>query len=328
MISNLKVTKKLIKLARKHPKIALTSTLAFVTAIVLALSLPHGSKGQQEIGDSRPTVIIENITDTGEIKQDLPPSPLFLGTDISIDPGTTLTLEPGSGHVGTVRVSTQAELIMIDGDYALVLYNIPQEKYGYDLSHDHRRMGYVPYENIRPLASQFSETAAPYERYVCFDKATRIRIEKSDSGILTTARKGDYARVIGSVYSPEWSDEEWYIVAYGNFIGYMEGKNGKFITREEMIEIINTPNVYLRINGTNVNLRSEPTKDNKNVKKRLNKGSEAQVLDHQNGWYHVLYNGLEGYISDELTCLEEYSSKKIPNGLENLHFENSNEKTI
>ena len=328
MIGNLKVTDKLIELAKEHPKITLTGTLAFITAMVLAFTIPSGGiEEDNTIGDVRPPSI-ERKVDDKEIEPTKAPI-VYSGFDVSLNQGATLTLEPGGGaYVGKVRVSNQAKIVLIDGDYALVLYNVPQEKYNYDLSHDHRRLGYVPLESVRALGGHLTESAAPDERYVCFDNNTRIRIDMDEGGILTTAKKGDYARIVGVVYGPEWSDDEWYIVAYDNFIGYMHGKNGTFISRDEMIDIINSSRMYLRITGTDVNLRREPKKEKKNVEKSLNKGDEALVLDHSNGWYHVIFNGVEGYISDELTCLEEIYVKKVPNGLENLHFENSSEKTI
>jgi len=331
MISNLKVTDKLIELAKKHPKTTIIGSLAFITAVILAFTLHSGGVEEEKnnMGDVRPPIIEKKQ----EEEEKIPPAPtpfvVYSGFDVAIDLGTTLTLEPGGGsYVGKVRVNNQAEIVLVDGEYTLVLYNVPQEQYNYDLSHDHRRLGYVPSENVKPLAGHTTESASPDERYVCFDNNTRIVVDMDDKAILTTALKGTYARVVGDVYKPEWSDDEWYIVAYGNFIGYMQGKNGTFISRDQMLDIINSSRMYLRITGTDVNLRSEPKKEKKNVEIRLNKGDEAIVLGHSNGWYHVIFKGIEGYISDEVTCLEEIYVKRIPEGLENLHFENSSQKTI
>ena len=334
MVSNINYSNKLVKLLKDHKKLAITGvSLIGVAGLVLGLTSGDITKGKVE-NYQQPPAVVEHLNTNSNSQNSS--TERYNGFDIAVDEGTKITIEPrhDSSYVGTVRVSQNAKLLMIDGEYALISYNIPQEKYNYDLSHDHTRLGFVPLETVHSLSSYTNlfENVGRDNRYVQFDHSTRIRNEMGDGGILTTANEGDYARVVGQVLTPEWSNDEWYVVAYngsnGTFLGYMEGRNGKFISQDEMAEIIDTEREYLRVTGNDVNMRSEPEKDRKNVQTKLNNGDEALLLGRQDGWYHVSYGGYSGYISSELDCLEVIRDKKLPNGIETLHFEAPEQKSM
>lgn len=337
MVKNLTVKDKLVDVVKKHPGKVTLSFAALATAVVMLFTSLGGGK------DETPNEVPQNPAYTTEMPTpepdviDDPTLPIHYSEwNITIDEGTKITVEPqrDGAYVGTVRRSEDAKLLMIDGDYALVLYNIPQERYDYDLSHDHIRLGYVPVDTIHSARESgiLPESVLKDGRYVHFDRSTRIRNQKDDGGILTTARKGDYARVIGAVESPEWSDEEWYVVAYngsnGTYIGYIEGKNGTFITEQEMWDIANTEYEYFTITGNDVNLRRTPEKKDGNVETRLDKGDTGLVLGTENGWRHVMCNGYEGYISTEVTCVETRIERRTPTGLETLHLTQPEQKTM
>lgn len=60
-----------------------------------------------------------------------------------------------------------------------------------------------------------------------------------------------------------------------------------------------TKTEYLCISSINVNLRSKPSPSGSVVGKILPK-TTVTVLDHNtSGWYHVSYNGMEGYVIDK-----------------------------
>lgn len=343
-ISNLNVREKLTEIVEKYPGRVALSAAAIVTAVALLITFISG-KGKDspsEVAES-PQQIVELVDQQPEeyfINVEKEPGFHSSEWDITIDAGTRITTEPrrDSGYVGTVRASEDAKLLMLDGDYALVLYNVPQEKYDYDLNHDHRRIGYVPIDTVHSNREdgRLFEPLSKDTRYVKFDRAARIRNRMYDDdggGILTTSRPGDYARVVGSVLTPEWDDTEIYVVAYnspkGTFLGFMEGRNGTFISEQEMIDVINTEYSYLNITGTDVNLRRTPTTNENNVITRLNKGASGILLeDSPPGWYHFVGEGCDGYISQTVNCIQIVKEKRVPSGIEGLHFDEHNDDLV
>ncbi|MDO4978813.1 MAG: L,D-transpeptidase family protein [Candidatus Saccharibacteria bacterium] len=55
-----------------------------------------------------------------------------------------------------------------------------------------------------------------------------------------------------------------------------------------------TPFVYCDVNA-GLNLREGPSTESKKLT-TLHRGAAAAVIGEENGWYHVIYNGIEGYL--------------------------------
>ena len=64
-------------------------------------------------------------------------------------------------------------------------------------------------------------------------------------------------------------------------------------------------------NGGKVNVRKLP-EDKARIVMTVKKGTTIEVLDHSDGWYHIRYNGKEGYIKDSFVkLLSESIGKEI-----------------
>ena len=323
-IKNLKVYKKIEDFVKKNPVVTAMAALTVVVSIV-AVSIPHdtgiiNTSPIIPIVETREPIPRETATPTPKKSSNSG------GHTVLINSGIRLRLEPSSDseYIMTTLGGVAASLVGISDDYALVKYT--------DYAKDHTRLGYVPCDSISLFSSDVSPIASLDTCYVRFNKdGARIRNEMDENpnarNILINSKKGDYAKVLGVVSSSDLEKEDWYIVTYENFIGYMHGRNGEFISKEEMQTILDTEERLIKINGTNVNFRKTPSKGN-NVIMTLNKNDIVKVIAADSDWYYVEFNGVQGYLSKELTCIEEYTDKITPKGLEHLHFvQNSDVKT-
>lgn len=329
-MKNMTFYEKVKELSEKNPKKAtLIKTSAVVgLVVVLIILIAHKPVSDVNLPEPTPTPVVEmgDVRPPGSVieedKED--EIPQYIGYDIMVDAGTRMRLEPmrESSYVETIGDTTVANLIAIDGEYALISHKNSTDSY--------TRLGYVPLDRISPISGELHPSAYTCNEYVNFTE-NKVRIRSSmdtdhnAGNIVVNGKKGDYGKIVAVIPGPEWSDETWYVVAYKNYIGYMHDKNGVFISTEQMQEILNRENIYLRITGTDVNFRSSPTKG-QNVTTKLNSGDTASLIDENTGWYHVIFNGVEGYISKEVTCIEKYSTKSIPDGVKFLHFDNGESK--
>ncbi len=321
---NIKVYDGIKKLDNRHPILVRGGTI--IATIVLIVTLVASMGGKQETQQVFPTMPPKIVTPAPATPEPTKTEPIhYDGFDIRIGQGTRMRLEPSQegAYVETINGDNRGNLIAMDGDYALVSHRNPGDSY--------TRLGFVPADSVVSLSGNKVYPEANNDgKYVHFTNSTRIRTEMDESpearNILTTAKKGDYARIIGTVLGPEWSNETWYVVTYGNYIGYMQGENGDFISEEQMEELVTRGEDFIRITGTQVNFRSEPSMTG-NVITQLNKGDTLKIIGDTGEWYCVSLNGTIGYLSKTLKCFEIYNQKLVPNGITNLHFNTEAPKT-
>ncbi len=315
---NIKIYEGLKKLNNRHPILVRGGAIVATVILIITLitSMPK-KQGTEQVFPTMPPKIEQRATPTPATPTPAPEH--YDGFDIKIGQGTRMRLEPSQdgAYVETISGDNRGNLIAIDGEYALVSHRNPGDSY--------TRLGYVPGESVVTLSgNKVYPEANTDKKYVHFTaNNVRIRNEMNTSpearNILTTAKKGDYARVIGVVRGAEWSNETWYVVTYGNYIGYMLGENGTFISEEEMQELVTRGEDYIRITGTQVNFRAQPSM-NGEVLTQLNSGAKLKIIADEGEWYRVSLNGVEGYISKSLKCIEIVNEKLVPRGITNLNF--------
>ncbi len=120
----------------------------------------------------------------------------------------------------------------------------------------------------------------------------RLRSEAStSSNILATARFGDSVVLLSQ-------HGDWYKVNYNLYIGYMHS---------DYLTVKDRANVDLgtgAIDGSVVNMRSEPTTASRIVK-QLRRGDKVEIFGFNRGWYKVTTNNVIGYIRSDLIKLLE-----------------------
>ena len=320
----IKVYEDFKKFEKKHPILVKTGVVAATVVLIVALTSTPVVPKEENI--TIPTATSAPAKVPAPPVQQVPEEDYY-GYDLKVKVGTKVRLEPSQNgaYIETITNNEYANLIAIDGDYALISHQNSNDTYS--------RIGYVPLESTTiPFKERFHSRVDSCLEYVYFtEDNVRIRndmnADHSARNILVNAKRGDFARVIGVVPNPEWSDEKWYLVAYKGYIGYMKNENGNFISAEQMQEIIEQENQFIRITGVGINFRREAVKNQNNVITHLNKGDTVKIIGETPEWYYVSYNGIEGYISKTLTCIEKYSAKSIPKGISCLHFDSDITKT-
>ncbi|MBR1710058.1 MAG: SH3 domain-containing protein [Clostridia bacterium] len=64
-------------------------------------------------------------------------------------------------------------------------------------------------------------------------------------------------------------------------------------------------------NGGRLNMRKAP-EDRAKIVEKIKNGSIVEVIDHANGWFHISYNGKEGYVKEEyIRSVAEAVGKEI-----------------
>ena len=123
---------------------------------------------------------------------------------------------------------------------------------------------------------------------------------------LRTEPDGD---VIGVIYQDEKfaileNHESWYRVAYRGAVGYVSA---------EYVEWSEDGDAELgvgRVEGTGINVRTEPTTDSSIITQLSN--ASVAVTGTKNGWYTVTVNGTTGYIhSDYITFGDTFSESLV-----------------
>lgn len=131
----------------------------------------------------------------------------------------------------------------------------------------------------------------------------RLRAEAStSSSIITTLDKGVAVAILDD------SIDGWYQVSFN-------GNNGYISADYMIVDQDNVFECYGRVNGSAVNLRSEPTTDS-DVVASLNTGTVVTVTGFEDGWYSVVgQSGTEGYIRSDLLDLTTSSASSSVSGI-------------
>lgn len=89
----------------------------------------------------------------------------------------------------------------------------------------------------------------------------------------------------------------WYHIRSGEVEGYVD-KQYILTGYEANAEAMALTNNVLRVNAENLNIRSEATTDSSIVTK-VDTGDILEIIDEAEEWYHIRFNGEEGYVKAE-----------------------------
>ena len=127
--------------------------------------------------------------------------------------------------------------------------------------------------------------------------AEKVNIRKSpstDAGILKTIRKGEEVTLISS------SLDGWLQISYGSTIGYV---SAAYVS----LSSFSGSMVATVFGADKLNIRAEASSGGK-VLKTAPRGTVLTVDRLEDGWFHVQYNGIEGYASAEYLMLSVSTS--------------------
>ena len=122
--------------------------------------------------------------------------------------------------------------------------------------------------------------------------ADKVNIRKSpstDAGIVKTIRRGEEVTLVSG------SLDGWLQVSYGSTIGYV---SSDYVT----LSAFSGSMVATVIGADKLNIRALASQKAKIVKV-VPRGSVLTVDQYEDGWFHVSYNGAEGYASAEYLML-------------------------
>ncbi len=141
--------------------------------------------------------------------------------------------------------------------------------------------------------------------------------KEENNNYIEKIKKDEYAKVIG-VIDRENLEGIWYLVAYGNHIGFVDSQYVSYYPNLQIDDIRNTIKTVV-VDGDGVRLRTAPNTDS-NVFTSLNKGTELKYVSENAEWYLVEYSTKYGnqefYISKQHSTLKE--ENVIPEYLQNV----------
>ena len=313
MVGNLKVFDKLVDKVKEHPKeaVIIVSTGVLIAGLILS-NIPSKPKEEFPFMPA-PTPTVTTIVETPKPTK----NPNYITIDIKVAQNQIMRLEPRSDskYVNKVEGNNDAELLYIDGNYALISYN----------DNGNVRLGYVEADRISHLEDIGPNYQATKLNMYGEIKNDNCRIQNNtddnydDPNILTRGKKGEYVKIVGTIHDGE---KDWYIVIYRNYIGYIDPSNLNVMDEEAFFNMVNT--TCVEIVGSKVRFRRSPKIDKKNIITELDKGTKLPVISREGDWYQVYYNGEYGYVSTRSDCTKEIFEVYAPPGLTQIHLEKEN----
>jgi len=261
----------------------------------------------------------------GEI-DNIEESPYPKGYDMVVINGGSLLGEKGNPNVRVMSVK-EGYLVKVldtlseDDQYALVLC------YRKDGKEAH--VGYINKNCLEKTGNDDNLGFTIHESSgFARVKKSGVRVRDTPNGeVLTKAPEGTYVHVLGFTDTPDFDNEKtWYIVSYRNKKGNVEtGFMDEemldwYDSEEEMRNAYSKENTRAVVTGNKVNFRTSPYTDNKdNIICELGKNTEVVVIDETDKWFHIRYNGDEGYVSKQFS--EKMESNDIPRELKDYTFQ-------
>ncbi len=318
MVGNVKVLDKMINMVKDHPKSTVTiiSTAVLIAGIILS---GIGSEAKEEFPYMpAPTVPVAAVTPTPVPTR----NPEYITYSIKVAQDQIIRLEPrsDSNYVSKIDGNNEVELLYVDNGYALISYTDTK---------GNTRLGFVNMERVanpENVGPRYQATKLNMYGEIINDKC-RIQNNTDDSydepNVLTRGKKGEFVKIIGSIND---GVNDWYIVIYRNYIGYVKPSSLKVLDEEAFFNMLNTS--YVEIAGNKVRFRRTPKIDKNNIILEFDKGVKLPVIAREGDWYLVYYDGEYGYVSTRSDCTKEFFEPLSPPGLTQIHLEREDIKVI
>lgn len=154
------------------------------------------------------------------------------------------------------------------------------------------KIGFVSNNYIKDLSDSNSNLkVVKKDGYVVAKTGINLRLGPSmEDQIIGSIGAGSVAEVLGK------TDNDWYLVFCNGRIGYV---SGEYVNYKEGFEFSkNEEGKLYAYTTSNVNFRYDPTKNSDKILV-IDKGEKIEIVAQaDNGWFEIIYNGIEGYISD------------------------------
>ncbi|MBW4874840.1 MAG: SH3 domain-containing protein, partial [Paeniclostridium sp.] len=220
----------------------------------------------------------------GESKPDIKPEePTVKNTGVVN--ATTLNVRSGYGanysKIGTLTNGTKVEIVENQNGWYKIKYN---GGYGY-VSGDYVKVDGQSKPDVKPDSN-------PQESNVMFIgtiTADRLNVRSgygTNHFVTGTLTNGAKVEVLES-------QNGWYKIKYNGTYGYI---SGQFVSKSD--NGISSSNKIGTVNATTLNVRSGYGSNYSKIG-TLSNGAKVEIVESQNGWHKIKYNGGYGYISGD-----------------------------
>ncbi|WP_155550135.1 SH3 domain-containing protein, partial [Paraclostridium sordellii] len=220
----------------------------------------------------------------GESKPDIKPEePIVRNTGVVN--ATTLNVRSGYGanysKIGTLTNGSKVEIVESQNGWYKIKYN---GGYGY-VSGDYVKVGGESKPDVRPDSN-------PQESNVMFIgtiTADRLNVRSgygTNHFVTGTLTNGAKVEVVES-------QNGWYKIKYNGTYGYI---SGQFVSKSD--NGISSINKIGTVNATTLNVRSGYGSNYSKIG-TLSNGAKVEIVESQNGWHKIKYNGTYGYVSGD-----------------------------
>lgn len=204
-------------------------------------------------------------------------------------------------HNDYVKTTAKVNMRTNNNFYGEIIYSIKKNQDlrrilscdDWDLVIYKDKIGFVSGQYTKDIADSDSKLEIKRkEGYISADTGINLRLGPSmEDKVIGSLGTGEIAEVWGI------TNDGWYLVCYNGQIGYVYSE---YVSYNDSFEFSkNGDGKIYGYTSSNVNFREDPTK-NSEVIRVLDKGEQVEVLSQEdNKWFHVIYNGEEGYIMDK-----------------------------
>ncbi|CEN78998.1 SH3 domain-containing protein [Paraclostridium sordellii] len=244
-------------------------------------------------------ISIDYVKVDGESKIDIKPEELVV-KNTGVVNATTLNVRNGCGanyqKIGTLINGSKVEIVESQNGWYKIKYN---GGYGY-ISGDYVKIDGENKSDIKPEEPVVKNTGVVNATTLNVRNGCGVNYQKI--GILINGSKIEIVE----------SQNGWYKIKYNGGYGYIsgdyvkiDGKNKSDIKPEDPV-VKNTGVV----NATTLNVRNGCGANHQKIGTLIN-GSKVEIVESQNGWYKIKYNGGYGYISGDYVKIDGKNKSDI-----------------
>ncbi|EPZ59537.1 SH3 domain-containing protein [Paraclostridium sordellii] len=198
---------------------------------------------------------------------------------------TTLNVRSGYGanysKIGTLTNGTKVEIVESQNGWYQIKYN---GGYGY-VSGDYVKVDGQSKPDVKPDSNP-QESNVMFIGTITADSLNARRGDGTNDFVTGTLTNGAKVEVLES-------QNGWYKIKYNGTYGYIYGQ---FVSKSD--NGISSSNKIGTVNATTLNVRSGYGSNYSKIG-TLSNGAKIEIVESQNGWHKIKYNGTYGYVSGD-----------------------------
>ncbi|CEO04658.1 enterotoxin [[Clostridium] sordellii] len=198
---------------------------------------------------------------------------------------TTLNVRSGYGanysKIGTLTNGSKVEIVESQNGWYKIKYN---GGYGY-VSGDYVKLGGESKPDVKP-DSNLQESNVMFIGTITADRLNVRSGYGTNHFVTGTLTNGAKVEVVES-------QNGWYKIKYNGTYGYI---SGQFVSKSD--NGISSSNKIGTVNATTLNVRSGYGSNYSKIG-TLSNGAKVEIVESQNGWHKIKYNGTYGYVSGD-----------------------------